>query len=155
VPLDVIAAFSRLTVGLRVRVLLLGDVANQIRLCLTQGRLILGKICLRLIEHGVERPRIDGEQQIPRFDVVACAEMHLRHRAAHLCLHGDGGISLDVADHLDLQRHILLHHRGDSDGHAALAFSYRLRAFAGATRKRQQQARHEGTPQTFGAHLAQ
>ena len=60
-------------------------------------RAILGEIRLRLTQRGVERPRVDREQQVALLDVLPLAEMHLHDLAADLRLHVHGRESLDPA----------------------------------------------------------
>ena len=96
------------TIGLRLRVLLLGRVTDKIGLGLAQRRLILRQVGFHLIHHGVERARIDGEQQVARLHKFAFVKVHLGDLAAHLRLHRNGGIGLDISDDFDLQRHVPL-----------------------------------------------
>src|SRR5205085_4237944 len=99
------------------------------------------QIRLDLIEHGLERPRIDREQQVTGLYVVAFVEMNLSQLAAHLSLDRDGRIGLDVADDVDLQRHVLLRDGSHSNWHSAFspAASGSLSTLAGAACRRKHQ----------------
>ena len=63
-----------------------------------------------------EGPRIDGEQQIALLDGVAFVEGDFGQLAAHLGLHRDGGVSLHVADDVDIDRNVFLRNRGHHTG---------------------------------------
>ena len=37
---------------------------------------VAGKVCLRQMHRRIKRPRIDAEEKVPRFDVLALAEVY-------------------------------------------------------------------------------
>ena len=80
-------------------------------------RAILGEVRLRLTQRGVERPRIDREQQVALLDVLALAEMHLHDLAADLRFHIHGRESLDPAYRADRIGDGLLLDLGREDRH--------------------------------------
>ena len=80
---------------------------------------ILRQVGGGLVQRGLERPGIDGEQQVAGLDVIALVEVNGGQLAAHLRLHGNGRVGFHVADDLDLHRDVLLGGHGYGDGHVA------------------------------------
>ena len=105
-----------LEVGLRLQHL--GLALGQRGLHLAELGAVLGHVGLGLAQRGLQRARIDGEQQRTALDVLALGEVHLLDLAGHLGLHADGGVGLHGADGGDLHGHQpLLGERGaDGDG---------------------------------------
>ena len=94
-----------------------GRIAALVGRGLAVLRAILGEIRLRLTQRGLERTRIDREQQVALLDVLALAEMHLHDLAVDLRLHVHGRESLDPADRADRIGDSLLHDLGGEDRH--------------------------------------
>ena len=94
---------------------------NRVALLVGRGLAILraipGEVGLRLLQRGVERARIDREQQVALLDVLSLPEMHLHDLAADLRLHLDGRESLDAADRADRVGDSLLLDLGREDRH--------------------------------------
>ena len=114
-------------------VLLLGDVSSQIGFGLPQLRPVLGQRGFLLIEHCLQRTGVDGEQQIVILDVVAFLEGNLGQDASDLGFDRDRGIGLDIADDLDVARHVAAADLGYRDWHVAAALLAALAAGSGGT----------------------
>ena len=124
--------------GLRFGVPHLGRIAGQVRLELTQRRLVLGESRLRLVQCRLEGPLIDGEKQVALLDEVAFVEIGVGQLAGHLRLDRDRGVGLHVADNLNLHRDILggCDGNGDRDISAAAAAPAAFTAPPGGSRLR-------------------
>ena len=61
-----------------------GDVSFELFLGVFELGLVLGEIGLCLLERRLERPRIDGEEQITRLDVLTICKMNRQNRPIDL-----------------------------------------------------------------------
>ncbi len=114
-------------------------------------RAILGEIRLRLTQRGLERTRIDREQQVALLDVLPLAEMHLHDLATDLRLHVHGRESLDPAYRTDRIGYSLLHDLGGENRHG-LALAESIGGTVRASRDRNQcDRRNESLSRTIAS----
>src|SRR3984893_765146 len=76
-------------------------------------RTVAGEIGLGLMQGRFERPRIDRDQQVTPFYVLALAEMNLGDLAVDLRLHRNARVGLNRADGMELQGDGLTHDLGN------------------------------------------
>src|SRR5439155_10987177 len=88
--------------------------------------LILGQGGFGLGEGGLERPWIDGEEEVALVDVLALLDVDAHELAADLGLDRDDRIRLDAADGPDLQRDRLPLDRCDRHRHGRPPLLLRL-----------------------------
>ena len=108
---------------LRLRVLLLRDVPGVHRLHLGKLRFVSGNIGFCLVELRLYQPRIYGEEQVPLPHIIPFLEGNLGQFPAYLRFDGDRQIGLDIANHVEVHRHVFLNHSLHGDRHAAATIS--------------------------------
>ena len=75
----------------------------------------LRQLPFSLVEHRLKRPRIDFEKQLPLLDESPFLIALLHQIAADLRAHVGIGESIECADPLAINRHVLLLHLRDRD----------------------------------------
>src|SRR5262249_39895169 len=80
-------------------------------------RLVMRQFSQGLIERGPERRRLDGEQQIPLFNVLTLLKMNAEELACYLGLDRDGSIGQHRTNSLDGQRDALRCHASHGNRH--------------------------------------
>src|SRR5207248_3447562 len=102
-------------------------IASELRFSLALESLIALQVCLSLFELRLEGPRIDREQMVAILDEIAFTKERLCELPSHLRPYADRRVRFDVADAVDVDRHVALCDAGDHDRDGA--------AFAAAAAK--------------------
>ena len=115
------------------RVFRVRSVAHQLGFGLAEQGLIAQHVGFDLPEQGLERPLVDGEQQLVFLDEIAFVNHRRVDRARDLGPDRNHGVRFDVADGRDVHRHVARGDLGGDDGHGA---AFRLHRGPGPGRRR-------------------
>ena len=137
---------QRVRVGAELVVLVLGHIVlldqDLVPFSLIFGifrlRRVPCQLCLGLLERGIVGTRVDLEEQVALFYILALFKMHSEHFSAYQCFHGNGIVCFNVADGGDLERNVLLRHIPYFHRHNPLSRLFRLAVGTSADEKGEQ-----------------